>query len=408
MRSVFICLLLFSTTFSYSSDIDFSGFATLKAVKTDSHTAKIRETISQPSGVTKDELDFSFSSLGLQAEWHANDNVELVGQLLLKEQRDDRVNNAIKLAFLRYNLNSNWQFRAGRTGLDLFLMTEYRDIGYSMDMEHPPVEFYSIIPHQNLDGVDLQYRAPLHQGIASIKTYWGRSKSPIYSDNDFFWNVELKSILGVAIQYETLNWLFRANYTTTKSANEHQQQRQLRDALSQVPLQVWPTRNELIESLNILDKRFTYSAFSMRYDDSKWLVQSEISLTDSNSSVLNRLKAGYITLGKRFDLDTLSFTYSLAKSDNEERVEPGPLVPLPELMQIYEAASMHSGFYQLDQYSTSVTWRRELSPTLALKLNWKHTSADHLPSAFYLHHIDQFDDPDLSFNTFTLSFNWVF
>ncbi|TMN42427.1 hypothetical protein [Pseudoalteromonas sp. S2755] len=407
MRSVFICLL-FLTTVSYGSDIDFSGFATLKAVKTDSHTAKIRESISQPHGVERDELDFSFSSLGLQAEWHASDNLELVGQLLLKEQHDDRLNNAIKLAFLRYDLNSNWQFRAGRTGLDLFLMTEYRDIGYSMDIEHPPVEFYSIIPHQNLDGVDVQYRTPLDQGIASAKAYWGRSKSPIYSDNEFFWNVELKSILGVAVQYETLNWLFRANYTTTKAANEHEQQKQLRDALAQVPLQVWPTKNELIDSLYIIDRRFTYSAVSMRYDDSNWLLQSEISLTDSNSSVLNHLKAGYITLGKRFDLNTLSFTYSVAKSDNKPSVEPGPLVPLPELMQIYEAASMHSGFYQLDQHSTSLTWRRELNPTLAFKFNWKHTTADHLPSAFYLHDTELFSDPDLSFNTFTLSFNWVF
>ncbi|WP_242441717.1 hypothetical protein [Pseudoalteromonas piscicida] len=127
-------VLLFITCSSYGADIDFSGFATLKAVKTDSHTAKIRESISQPHGVTKDELDFSFSSLGIQAQWQANENLQLVGQLLLKEQHHDRVNNAIKLAFLRYNINSNWQIRAGRTGLDLFLMTEYRDIGYSMDM----------------------------------------------------------------------------------------------------------------------------------------------------------------------------------------------------------------------------------------------------------------------------------
>ena len=407
MRSVFICLL-FLTPFSYGSDIDFSGFATLKAVKTDSHTAKIRESISQPNGVERDELNFSFSSLGLQAEWHASDNLELVGQLLLKEQHDNQINNAIKLAFLRYNLNSNWQIRAGRTGLDLFLMTEYRDIGYSMDMEHPPVEFYSIIPHQNLDGVDFQYRVPLEQGIASIKAYWGRSEAPIYSDIDFYWNVELKSIVGMVAQYETLNWLFRANYTTTKSANEHEQQRLLRDALAQVPLQIWPTKNELIDSLYIIDERFTYSALSMRYDDSDWLIQSEISLTDSTSNILNHLKAGYVTLGKRFGLNTVSFTYSVAESDNETMIESGPLTPSPELLYLYEEASTYSGFYQLDQRSTSLTWRRELSPTLALKLNWKHTSTNHLPSAFYLHNIEQFSNPDLSFNTFTLSFNWVF
>ncbi|MDW7547671.1 hypothetical protein J8Z24_12175 [Pseudoalteromonas sp. SCSIO 43201] len=406
MRSVFVCLLAF-TPLSHSANADFSGFATLKAVKTDSRTAKIRETISQPSGVTTDELDFSFSSIGLQAEWKINSSFDLVGQLLIKDQRNDKINNTLKLAFLRYSASSNWQFRAGRTGLDLFLMTEYRDIGYSMDLEHPPVEFYAIIPHQNLDGIDLQYRAPLSHGVASIKAYWGRSESPLYSDNGFFWNVELKSILGVVAQYETLNWLFRANYTTTKSANEHEQQGQLRDALAKVPLSFWPTKSQLIDSLFIQDKDFTYNALSMRYDDSNWLVQTEASLTDSNSSVLNHLKAGYITIGKRFDLNTLSISYSIAKSDNKE-VEPGPTVPLPELVELYQAASMHSGFYQLDQSTTSLTWRRELSATLALKLNWQHTTTHRLPSAFYLHRADQFEEPDLSFNTFTLSFNWVF
>ncbi|WP_242441716.1 hypothetical protein [Pseudoalteromonas piscicida] len=214
--------------------------------------------------------------------------------------------------------------------------------------------------------------------------------------------------MGVALQYETLNWLFRANHTTTKSANEHAQQQQLRDALNQVPQPLWPTKDALIDSLKIINKRFKYSALSMRYDNSSWLMQSEISLTDSNSSVLNHLKAGYVTLGKRFDMNTISITYSVAKSDNEPKVEPGPIAPLPELLALYEAASMHSGFYQLDQSSTSITWRHELSPTLALKLNLKHTKTNHLPSAFYLHHLDKLTKPDLSFNTFTVSFNWVF
>src|SRR5690606_10989859 len=49
-------------------------------------------------------------------------------------------------------------FRAGRMVLPIFLVSEYRKVGYANPWIRPPQEVYRIVPVTSSDGFDLSYR----------------------------------------------------------------------------------------------------------------------------------------------------------------------------------------------------------------------------------------------------------
>ncbi|KNC67954.1 hypothetical protein [Pseudoalteromonas ardens] len=409
MRSkivMFLSLIWCLALPSQADQLKVDGFATLDINISNSQTAGIRHVISQPDASYLGESSFANSSIGVQFEWQSSSQLQWVAQTVLKERKEYKLDYLIQMAFARYTLTPNWQFRIGRTGLDLYMMTEYRDIGFAFNYGHPPTEFYAVVPHQNLDGIDVTYTYPLEQSVLSYKLFAGRSNAPIVSDEDFIWDVELKSIYGMSLSLQTQNWLLRSNFTTTQAGNTNEQQVQLLSALQQIPNVVWPTRQALIESLQIKGKRFNYFTLGAHYDDSHWILQSELAYIDSDSEVLNHLKAGYISVGTHHDDDTWLLTLSAAKSNN--RVDPGPLLTTPQLDALYHGVIRHTNFYLIDQHTWSVSWRRDLTSTLAAKVQLDHTQANHLPSAFYLHKNLSSGDHDRYFQSLGLSLNWVF
>ncbi|KZN38850.1 hypothetical protein N480_11450 [Pseudoalteromonas luteoviolacea S2607] len=388
------------------NEFKFDGFATLGVTLTDSENAGIRHHITQPNATYQDEVGFGTSSLGFQLEWQATPKLQFVGQVLLKDHEEQNIDNAVQMAFLRYSPTANWQMRVGRTGLDLFMMTEHRDIGYTYTFDHPPTEFYAIVPHQNIDGADIKYTFSQEHGLFSAKLFAGRSTAPIVSDENFFWDVEIKSLYGVVLQWESLDWTLRANHTITKAGNENEQQLQLQAALSQVPDEVWPNKANLLDSLNIIGKRFDYTAIGARYDNNQWFFQTEASYIDSNSQVLNELTAGYIGVGTYYKNHTFMTTFATAKSNN--KTPQRPLISTPQLDLLYNTLIRHTNFYLIDQSTVSVTLRSELSESLAVKVQLEHTSTTSLPSAFYLHRGLTGSHLDTDFNTLGISLNWVF
>ena len=71
------------------------------------------------------------TKLGIQFDIITTDEIDIVVQNVYRDQEDLNFDTALSLAFVRYAPNPNWSFRLGRTAFDLFLLTEYRDIGYA-------------------------------------------------------------------------------------------------------------------------------------------------------------------------------------------------------------------------------------------------------------------------------------
>ena len=49
--------------------------------------------------------------------------------------------------------------RVGRVGLPVFMISDYRNVGYANTMLRPPAEMYSQVPINSIDGVDAHLAA---------------------------------------------------------------------------------------------------------------------------------------------------------------------------------------------------------------------------------------------------------
>lgn len=404
MRYVIALILSIYSLPSFSA-LKLDGFVNVGASVTDSAYAGIRTQVSQDHALFENEIDWrQISSLGLQIEWELSNELQLVSQLVAKDNARNKLSEKLKFAFLRYQPSPEWTLNLGRTAFDLYMRTDYRDIGFAYTPVHLPTEFYGIIPHESLDGLDLTYKRMSNVGLLSAKAFYGASKAPVISDNDFLWDVNLKQIKGLTLQVEQPDWLVRFNFTETTAKDGYPGQEELLAGLRQVPDYIWPSVMNIKESLQFENSDLTYIALGLRYDDAIHVFQSEISRVDSKSILLNELMSGYVSYGQRFGNHTLMLTWAHIEADspNIER----PLVETPQLMQLYEAVKLATDFYRLRQTTNSISWRYEMSETWALKTQIDFTDVRYQPSGLYLHNTNEPEDGH--FSTLSISSHWIF
>ena len=94
---------------SAAQEVEVSGFATIGLTHSAGDTVSFRSSL-----LNKGREDFSFapdSVLGLQANVRFSENLDAVGQIIVQDRTDTNLNNYVELAFLRYQINRNWNMR---------------------------------------------------------------------------------------------------------------------------------------------------------------------------------------------------------------------------------------------------------------------------------------------------------
>ena len=216
-KCVFL-LLLVSNFVLAAPDVRVSGFGTIGVVTTDSDELGYRADFSKTGSVFKNDFDFAESTnLGIQFDIIATNEIDIVVQAIYRDQQELNLKSALNLAFIRYSPNANWSFRFGRTAYDLFLLTEYRDIGYAYTWAHVPSEIYGILPHRYLDGVDLTYSKPLGDLTFSAKLFYGKNEFAVtaFSSPDAP-PFRFDNIVGLALDFQSINWDIAVNHTQLK------------------------------------------------------------------------------------------------------------------------------------------------------------------------------------------------
>ncbi|WP_199611025.1 hypothetical protein [Flocculibacter collagenilyticus] len=368
-----------------NDNLQLSGFGTLGLTLADSDIYGFRYDVSQPNGVYKDEIDFSVSSLiGGQAEFTITPEFDVVTQAVIKKRFNADIDDYIELAFLRYNPSPDWTFRVGRMGANMFMMTEYRDISYAYTMTTPPPEFYGLIPHRQLDGIEAIYRQPVDRGILQASLSYGRSEAYIVSDS-FEWNVKLSPILLMALDYEYDNWLFRLNATRAKTTNTSDPGIFVEQFISELPESVWPNKDKTLNRIKSKDKYANYYGLGFKYDNFIWQVQSEIAYIDYKTESLPDSLNGYLNVTKRFDEHAVFAGISSTRSHFLNFTVPPLAKQIPELEENFLS---YVNFYGTNQTTLSAGWRWDYAENWAFKLQLNRTQPQRGGDRIYLKSVD--------------------
>jgi hypothetical protein len=157
-----------------TSPIRVSGFGTGALTWTDTNDAQFARR-NQASGVGTSPRTGIDSNLGLQVDARINDWVSLTGQGIVRKDVEDDYGADLTLAFAKFKLSDAVNVRAGRLPLAVFMVSDYRQVGYANTMLRPSQDVYSQIPNDSFDGVDLNWQQNIGSSTLNTQIGYGRS-----------------------------------------------------------------------------------------------------------------------------------------------------------------------------------------------------------------------------------------
>ncbi len=347
------------------------GFGTLAATGTDSSQIGFYRDKSQTQDVTNSWGITTDSRLGVQISWEASDELQATVQWVAKDHAGNFAEQNLDWAFLRWRLQNDIDVRLGRLGSDMFLLSDYRNVGYAYPWMRPPHEFYSSIPFYHFDGADITKKFSIYDGYLSVKIFGGYAFNQLPNQSLGTYN-QKSPIVGTSLRYENGNWQARLGYGHASITSELPIQDILTTIKSPSLARVWSDLRQLEPKLTIKGKAFHYSGVGVAYDDSVWLTQLEASYIASNTLWAPSQTHAYFSLGRRFSTMTLYSLLGVGKTFQHDVNVPAPLISTPVLNSYQQQLTQLLNNNGVNEQSVSLGTRWDFHENMALKTQWSH------------------------------------
>jgi len=386
-----------------SERLRLSGFGTLGLTRAGDEVLGYRRDISR-KGVSDGQWAFEPDTLlGLQLDARLTQDLDATLQLVARDRQENTLAQSLEWAFLRYRAGSDLTIRAGRLGVDLFMLSEYRNVGFAYLWARPPVEFYGPIAFAYYDGADVGYTTSFGDGVFQVKLFAGRTENVIATETGNS-SVKLKPIFGGSLSWESERWQARLGAASMEFDSSIEYTQYLQNVLDLAADSGWPEAAAISESLDSKGKRLNYFSAGISYDEHPWVVQSEISFIDSDYDVFLPLLSTYISVGHRFGPVTLFGVAALAKNTEDRILVPD--APQPPFTPIQQGAQYLYDLSYTDQRTLSLGLRWDIRHDLALKAQWDHHWVKPYGGALWIQ--NQVVTHERELDTFSINLNFVF
>lgn len=200
--------------------LQLSGFGSVAYSHDDGRDIGFMRDITQPVPPDRDGSWRSDSILGLQAAYRFSPTLEAVSQAVLRHRVDYKPRSIVEWAFVAWRPNEHLDLRAGRMGVDVFLLSDYRNVGYAQPWIRPPREFYGWIPLGSVDGIDAAWKFDLAGMRWTAKAQFGRSATevPLTEDDSFRFRVD--RLRDLTLLAERNAWQFKAGYAAFRMGSQ--------------------------------------------------------------------------------------------------------------------------------------------------------------------------------------------
>lgn len=377
MKNKFIFFLLLMIKFTAVNADEgmrwsIKGFGTFSVAGTDTDEVGFYRSITQTKYLTDSWGVTTDSRLGLQVDVDINRSFHATIQWVARDHIGNFFEQNLDWAFLRWNISDTTNIRVGRLGADLFLLSDYRNVGYAYPWIRPPHAFYAGFPVYHFDGFDLSHQIYFNDDVLSLKFFTGYSFTQLNS-HSIAGVVDLGSpVVGGSIKFESGSWTTRAGYSYLRIITEFPNE-QLLDILNNplVNLAI-PGINKLSPLFSIKDTNIHYYSLGAAYDDGTWLAQAELSYVDTETVYFPDTLNAYLSVGRRFSNVTLYTLFGISHSFQKDIFVPSPVFPSPQLEQLQQVVNTIVNKNGIDEKSISLGARWDVYPNIALKTQWSH------------------------------------
>lgn len=376
MNKCFIATLLalplaVSTAYAQdSSGVRISGFGTGALTWTNSDQAEFGRP-NQASGAKKDVTTGVDSNLGLQADYAVNSWLSVTGQGLVRKDAEDDFGAELSWAFAKAKINDELSVRVGRMGLPVFMISDYRNVGYANTFLRPPVELYSQVPFGSIDGADVTWQHGFGDTTVTAQLAYGHNKTQLAGGNNISGNV---SALNLVAEHGPVTLRFgRADgKMSAHAASLNTLLAGLRNAGTGYK---FSQLNQLASDLELNKKKASFTSAGLGLDWNNIVVQTEYAKRKVDGYV-NDTSAWYVMAGYRFGKLLPYVTHSELKIDGY----PANTVPLacpagypaactPTMTALRTGVNTlkNSGVGQGEQTTDSIGVRWDFYRSMALK-----------------------------------------
>ena len=282
----------------------FSGFGTVGYVQTNTDLGLFAGP-GQSGGASKDGTLGVDSKIGGQINAKANNVFSATVQAISERNGSGNFKPAIEWAFLKAQITSDLSVRLGRIGAPLFMVSDFRDIGYSNIWVRTPIDVYGQVPYSHFDGGDAIYQHTLGSTTLTGQVFYG--KTDTVSEGT---PIHVKHQAGINVTAEFDNGItLRAGRVQGKLSADSSSLDQLVGILDQTPFA------SVGDEAAVNGKDASFTGVGIGYDQGNWVASAEYTKRKT-SSYISSTTGWAATLGYRIDKFTPYAVISQLKVDS--------------------------------------------------------------------------------------------
>jgi hypothetical protein len=348
------------TTATHADPVTFdvSGFGTAALTYADTNKAEfVRDA--QPTGADNTVSAAVDSLAGVQATVHFSSSLSATAQMVLRRVVSTDYQLDVPVAFVKDQLTDDLAVRVGRLPLPLFMVSDYREVGFANTFIRPPQEVYGAAPLYTTNGADFLYAHSFGLVQIDSQVYYGQTEIDVPSRGiTSRGKREFGGTISVTLGPVTLHFGRAVERLTVVSPAD-----QLIAALGAAGF------TALASHLSPHDKPASFTGFGASLDWHNILLQGETT-ESKNGGFIGSNRGQYALAGYRIQKFTPYVMYSVHKvissTTNTTIPAVGPLLPL--------ALGVDALIAGYDQHSSSAGIRWDFHNSMDLKLQVDHIS----------------------------------
>ena len=335
----------------------FSGFGTVGYVQTNTD-AGLFNAPGQSGGASKDGTFGVDSKLGGQINAKANNVFSATVQAISERNGNGNFKPAIEWAFLKAQVTPALSLRAGRIGEPLFMVSDFRNIGYSNLWLRTPLDVYGQVAFDHFDGADAIYQDTFGSTTLTGQVFYGNTNATADGSP-----VHVKHQGGVNLTAEFDNGItLRAGRVQGKLTIDSTSLGQLVGLLGSVGFA------EVGNELDTTDKDASFTGVGIAYDQGNWIANAEYTKRKT-SSYISSTTGWEATLGYRIQKFTPYVVVSQLKRDSSNVNNTIP-TSVPQLAPLAEAVDGLTHQQDLAQKTDSIGLRWDAYKNVAVKAQY--------------------------------------
>ncbi len=383
--------------------LEISGFGTLGALQTDTDHVDVTRDQSQQHGATNSPSLRQDSLIGVQAYFKASESLEFLAQGVSRYGPRGDYRPELMAAYGQYAATPNLSLRAGRIGLEFYMLADSRLVGYSYLTVRPPKEIFTTLPFQHLDGGDFTAMAPVGDGILKGRLFLGQSgeEAPVAGE---FVSMRGAPIAGAYVDYKTGHWQWRLTYAQIEFKDELPGAvTELRAGLNQASRFGFPGAAEAARSISLTDTVSRFYSLGAVYDNGPLQLQGMVAQVRHESAIYQDSLAAYLIAGYRIGQFT-PFAGIATSRSTAESVSSG-LPDIPKFARLTAGLNSAIARTHTDQTTYTLGTRWDFRRNMALKAQVDLVRGERDSVWLYPTHDAEFDG---KLNIYSLSLDFVF